>query len=164
MRKREPISSLGLADMHVRCLPPGAYPRCCFTPAGSLPTGYPAPQSPGASRLFAQILRERMFEAIKTRALCYSQTVTRLRIRSPGRRPVGTRCRGLGENFARLTSPVRGQIVTRVQITERKPSIPHVVGFVVASGNDAEGEWVRCERRICELVDALNSIRGEKMG
>lgn len=45
---------------------------------------------------------------------------------------MGTRCRGLGKILARLTGPVRGQIVTRVQITERKPSIPqnHVDGVV----------------------------------
>jgi len=37
---------------------------------------------------------------------------------------MGTRCRGLGEILARLTGHVLGQIVTRVQITERMPSIP----------------------------------------
>jgi hypothetical protein len=36
---------------------------------------------------------------------------------------MGTRYRGLGEIRARLTGLVRGQIATRVQITERKPII-----------------------------------------
>ena len=40
---------------------------------------------------------------------------------------MGTRCRGLGEILARLTGPVRGQIATRVQTTERKPIIPQIV-------------------------------------
>jgi hypothetical protein len=40
---------------------------------------------------------------------------------------MATRCRGLGEICARLTGPVRGQVVTRVQITERKTSIPQIV-------------------------------------
>ena len=39
---------------------------------------------------------------------------------------MGTRCRGLGEIRARLTGPVRGQVATRVQITERKPIIPQM--------------------------------------
>jgi hypothetical protein len=40
---------------------------------------------------------------------------------------MGTRCRGLGEICARMIGPVRGQIETRVQITERKPSIQQIV-------------------------------------
>ena len=40
---------------------------------------------------------------------------------------MGTRCRGLGEILARLTGPVRGQIVTRFQITERKSIIAQIV-------------------------------------
>jgi len=40
---------------------------------------------------------------------------------------MGTRCRGLGEIIARLTGPVVGQIVTRVQITERKSIITQIV-------------------------------------
>ena len=47
---------------------------------------------------------------------------------------MGTRCRGLGEICARLTGPATvrklGQIVTRVQITERKSSIPQIVEIV----------------------------------
>jgi hypothetical protein len=40
---------------------------------------------------------------------------------------MGTRCRGLGEILARLTGPVGVQIVTRFQITERKPIIAQIV-------------------------------------
>ena len=56
---------------------------------------------------------------------------------------MGTRCRGLGEIIARLTGPVTvrklGQIATRVQITERKSSIPQMVGAEVRSLN---GFWL----------------------
>ena len=45
---------------------------------------------------------------------------------------MGTRCRGLGEIYARLTGPVRGQIATRFQITEREPSIPQIVAIDAA--------------------------------
>ena len=68
MRKREPISSLGLADMHIRCLPARSLPTLLFYACRLTADRLPAPQSPGASRMFTQTLRERMFESIKTRA------------------------------------------------------------------------------------------------
>jgi len=44
--------------MHVRCLPPGANPRCCFTPAGSLPTGDPCSTIARCIAPVTQILSE----------------------------------------------------------------------------------------------------------
>lgn len=48
---------------------------------------------------------------------------------------MGTRCRGLGENLARLTGHVRGQVVTRFQITERRPSIQEMVEMGAADAS-----------------------------
>ncbi len=57
---------------------------------------------------------------------------------------MGTRCRGLGEIIARLTGPVGDQIVTRVQITERKSIIAQIVEIGAVGCSVPAGPGTEC--------------------